>query len=158
METAGRQSIEWECQKLCNAFGYHLDQCDFESLGNLFLPDGVWNRHDHELRGPLQIREQLSKDGPKKSGPDMRAGMHFVTNFVPHAVSADEVNSTCYALVFSTRDPSEGVKNFDPLSNIQTILYSDCFKKTAQGWRFASRRGQYMMRSPGWPGTRPAAL
>ena len=158
MEISQRQSIEWECLKLCNAFGFHLDQCDFKSLGNLFLPDGVWTRNDHDLCGPLQISEQLSKDGPKKSGPDLRMGMHLVTNFVPHEVGAEQVNSTCYALVFSSRDPGEGVKRFDPMSNIQTILYYDCFKKTDQGWRFASRRGQYMMRSPGWPGSRPAAL
>src|SRR5687767_8323711 len=130
METAERQSIEWECLKLCNAFGFHLDQFDFESLGNLFMPDGVWNRHGHDLRGPSGIREQLAKDGPKKSGPAMRTGMHFVTNFVPHQVGADEVSSTCYALVFSSRDSREGVKSFDPLSNIQTILYSDRFKRT----------------------------
>ena len=98
------------------------------------------------------------KDGPKNGGPNIRTGMHFVTNFVPHEVDVDQVNSTCYALVFSSRDSSEGVKRFDPLSNIQTILYSDRFKKTAQGWRFASRRGQYMLRAPGWPGTQPAAL
>jgi hypothetical protein len=152
METAERQAIEWECLKLCNAFGFHLDQCDFHALSNLFAPDGVWTRHDHDLCGPPQIRDQLAKDGPKKSGPGMRTGMHFVTNFVPHEVGVDRVDSTCYALVISSRDPSEGVKRFDPSSNIQTILYSDRFQRTAQGWRFASRRGHYMLRSPGWPG------
>ena len=157
MEINERQSIEWECLKLCNAFGYYLDQFDFDALGNLFLPDGVWNRHGHELRGPQQIREQLLQDGPKKSGPAMRTGMHFVTNFVPHNVNANEVKSTCYALVFSSRDTTDGVKRFDPMSNIQTILYTDCFRKTPQGWRFASRSGDYKLRSPGWPGTQPAS-
>lgn len=152
MELAERQSIEWECQKLCNAFGYCLDQFDFESLGNLFLPDGVWSRHGHDLLGPKEILKQLTKDGPQKNGPTMRTGMHFVSNFVPHRVEANEVSASCYALVFSSRDSNEGVKRFDPMSNIQTILYSDRFKKTAQGWRFASRNGQYILRSPGWPG------
>jgi hypothetical protein len=157
MELSERHSIEWECQKLCNAFGYYLDQCDFDALGNLFLPEGVWNRHGHNLSGPQDIRDQLLKDGPKKSGPGFRTGMHFVTNFVPHQVEAGEVHSTCYALVFSSRDASEGVKRFDPMSNIQTIVYTDQFKKSPQGWRFASRSGQYMLRSPNWPGTHAAA-
>jgi hypothetical protein len=145
MESNQQASIEQDCSKLCTAFAYHVDHCEFEALVELFTPDGVFVRNGHSLEGQRAIRAAYAQRPPATT-------VHFITNFHVLELTATRVRASSYGLVLHATSVSKEVLPFDPMGAMRTLEFIDEFQLTPAGWRFSSRDARPVLQSLNWPG------
>ncbi|RUN75484.1 nuclear transport factor 2 family protein [Sphingomonas sp. TF3] len=139
-------SASFACERLCNAFSWHLDQRNFEALADLFTHDGVFVRNDEHLSGRAAILDAYAKR------PDVTT-VHFVNNFQLIALDSLSARGTVYNMVLhSPGEPVKAVRTFDPLSAIRVVWFQDDFAMVDGSWRFAYRHAHAVLQSPTWPG------
>lgn len=116
---------EREIERLLLDYAALNDAGEWDALAALFLPDGRMNRPtapDAFIEGQGAIREAF------RARP-ARASRHIVAN-MRVTVSGDEATAISQILLFTGAGTAPLVGS-----------YRDRLRKTAQGWRFAERRG-----------------
>ncbi len=120
-----RRAIEWDCARLINLYAALNDAAQWEDVAALYVENGIMTRPsapDVEIVGRTAILAAFTARPPRKT-------RHICGNIVIVAESATAARGTSAMLLF-TGQPAPLVGGF-----------TDRFALTADGWRFAERRG-----------------
>ena len=120
-----RRAIEADCARLVALYANLNDAARWEELAALYSDDGVMTRPsapDAPIIGRAAIRAAFTARPPRQT-------RHLCANVVIDVLSEDETLGSSAMVLFMP----EGA----PLVG----SFHDRFTRTAQGWRFAERRG-----------------
>lgn len=120
-----RQTIEWACARLINAYANLNDAADWPAVAALYADDAVMTRPtapDQPIIGRANILDAFQARPP-------RITRHICTNIVITAEDRDHARGESAMLLFT----GAGL----PLVG----TFHDRFTRTPEGWRFAERRG-----------------
>jgi hypothetical protein len=133
--------IERECSRLVLLFTELVDSGRYEQLREVFAPDGVFYRPAEPDRA-FTVDEVIASYRQRLSP---HVAMHLVTNVLITAESESSASGSARILFFAApteaaNEPGRGRK-----ATMQLVgRFSDRFVRTAQGWRFAQRRGEML--------------
>ena len=134
---------ERACERLSLQFGLFNDTGRFHELAELFVADGILVR-PLAPNAPLQGREAILRDFTDKlRGFTVR---HVFTNILIDVQSADQATGITYYTVYRQEFVPPPGQAFDFEGVVYLGEYHDTFRRTAEGWRFASRDGRIVMR------------
>lgn len=127
---------EKACENLIAKYCHLVDFGNASGIADLFAADGYWSGPGVEMVGQDQIRAGFSARQDVKR----RQSRHLCTNVLVQ-VDGDEATSLCYLLNFR-HDSQTGVAESPAPAGLPKYVgeYHDRFIRTADGWRFASRR------------------
>lgn len=137
-------AIERACEKLVLEFAACVDAQDFERLRDLFSADAGFARPtepDTLIRGPDNIvNAYLSR-------PRTRITQHLCSNIQITVLAPDRASGTTRVLLFlaDAAEPEVPGKGRKAAASQLVGRFDDQFVRTAQGWRFAERRGRLLM-------------
>lgn len=134
MDALQRMLIEHECQKLMVQYCHHLDHLDADGFAGIFTDDGMYK--PAALPAPMHGRSAILDW--IHAYPTDRLGRHFSTNALVEVVDEDHATGTSYAVVFREPQPREGEIS-TRVTPRSVAEYFDTFRRTPEGWRFASR-------------------
>jgi hypothetical protein len=120
-----RRAIEWECARLVSLYANLNDVADWEAVANLYAVDGAMARPtapDALIVGRAAILEAFRARPP-------RTTRHICANIVVDVEGPTAARAESAMLLFT----GSGA----PLVG----SFHDRFIQTAEGWRFAERRG-----------------
>jgi len=132
-------------QDLIALYGHTLDSGDVDSWIGLFMPDAVYALPTQVLEGQVAIREWI--EGLLAMRDSAMQPRHHTTNTLLLPESEDRVLGR--SMLFMTSQPrAVGTKAVVPAraaeedraSLTMAGLYGDIYTRTADGWRFQSRR------------------
>lgn len=126
LSAADRRAIEWDCARLINLYAQLNDAARWEEVAALYAPDGLMTRPtapDAPIIGRAAILAAFQARPP-------RTTRHICSNVVVTVDSATRARGSSAMLLFTAADAPPLVGGFD-----------DVFMLTADGWRFAERRG-----------------
>lgn len=133
MDALSRMAIEHECAALAHAFGYHLDQRDYEAVIALFTDDGVWKRYGVDLKG----REALLGAMNQRSLTQLTR--HLVTNVYFTEVREDRCRAVTTIVVFFNGDAVDTPALLPSTDSTVVMDFHDSFVRGPTGWRFEER-------------------
>lgn len=122
------------CRRLCVDYVHFIDACDFKAFSKLFTEDGLLELPARRMEGRAEIFGILSQR------PDSVVSLHFCTSTRIEQVSADEARGSTYAMIFRHEGDRPAVLPVPMDQPLSAGIYDDEFVKTADGWRFRSRR------------------
>ncbi|MEC7827038.1 MAG: nuclear transport factor 2 family protein [Actinomycetota bacterium] len=127
---------EKACEKLIAEYCHLVDFGNASAIADLFTVDGYWSGPGVEMVGQDQIRAGFSA----RQEVARRQSRHLCTNVLV-SVEEDEATSLCYLLNFR-HDSLTGIAESPAPAGLPKYVgeYHDRFVRTAEGWRFASRR------------------
>jgi hypothetical protein len=141
MNATERMTIEWACERLCRQYNIYSDLSDFDSLCALFTDDALFIRPtmpDVEIKSRAEILAAFSKRPPITV-------QHQMNNCVVDVQSPTEATGIC-VLAFLMAPGTDM-----PLPRIGGPIhfgeFRDRFVLTADGWKFAERRGRMVLKS-----------
>jgi ketosteroid isomerase-like protein len=129
-------AIEHECARLAYSYCHFIDNYDNEAFLQLWAEDGVWEPPNGPLRGQAEIRKHLAARA-------RTTGRHHCTNVIIDVIDAEHARGRSYFSFYAgAASAKEGGL---PVLGAPAVMgeYTDEFKLTAKGWRFA-RRGMAM--------------
>lgn len=121
-----RRAIEWECTRLINLYANLNDQARWEEVAALYSDDGLMTRPtapDAPIVGRAALLESF------RARP-ARISQHVCANIVVEVESETAASAYSVILLFTSKDGAPLIGS-----------YRDRFVRTAEGWRFAERRG-----------------
>ncbi|HEX7116702.1 MAG TPA: nuclear transport factor 2 family protein [Steroidobacter sp.] len=133
--------IERECTRLVLLFTEFVDSGRYERLRELFAPDGLFYRPGEPDRA-MRVDEVIDSYRMRLG---TNASMHLVTNILITPESDTTASGSVRILFYAapTDTPSESGKGRK--ATMQFVgRFDDRFVRTAQGWRFAERRGEIL--------------
>lgn len=136
------RDIEIDCTRLVLRFTDIVDAGRYEELAELFAPDGVFYR-PAEPDKPITGVDAIIDSYRKRQSPNVSA--HLLTNVLITAESVSTASGSTRILFFAAprdaaSEPGKGRK-----ATVQLVgRYTDRFVRTAEGWRFAERRGEML--------------
>lgn len=137
MDEATRRAIEADCTRLINLYALRNDAGDWDAVTALYAEDGLLTRPSAPDK-PIVGREAIL--AAFKARP-ARAGRHVCSNIVVDVESATRATAFSVILLFQGEASEDGgLPVRDPKGPL-VGWFRDRFVKTAQGWRFAERRG-----------------
>jgi len=137
VDEAIRRAIEWDCTKLINRYTLLNDAADWDAVAALYTEDGQMARPSAP-DSPVVGRDAIL--AAFRSRP-ARAARHVVSNIVVDVVSETEATALSIIVLYQGTDsPEGGLPIRDPKGPL-IGTYTDRLRKTAEGWRFAERRG-----------------
>jgi len=139
-----RVAIEHQCVQLNHAFAYYIDHGEFEDLIALFTEDGVFDRAGLVHRGHAELREGMSQRPPITT-------RHLLTNFYFDSVGPDAVTGTVYAMTYHAHGQLAGEPLVYGTANGRLLDMRDEYRRTPDGWRFASRIATPVFVPEVWP-------
>ena len=131
-----RAAIERECSRLAIRYTHLVDFGHAERITDLFTADGLWHDGQASHRGEAAIRAWF-KRRQEMSG---RLSRHVLSNHLIKVLDRDHATGTAYFLLFRhDGDPARAAR---PMAGQPVLLgsYEDEYVRTAEGWRFQSRR------------------
>ena len=136
------RAIEWDCQKVLRLYFRHVDQREYEAVGELFTEDAHWQAQGVTLKGRDEIVKALY---PALSEGTIR---HVYTNTIINAVDEDHAEVRSYNSIYYSAggrvEDSQGPLPFDGPHRIVDGQVS--MLRTADGWRIASLDSQTIFR------------
>jgi len=142
MSPEQRRAIEWECTRLINLYANLNDRGRWEEVVALYTEDGLMTRPtapDQPIVGRQALLDSFRARPP-------RAGRHVCANIVVTVEGPAQASAESRILLFTgTPDPDGGLPILDPGPPL-VGEYHDRFALTAEGWRFAERRGSLSFR------------
>lgn len=133
--------IERECTRLVLLFTEFVDSGRYQQLRELFAPDGSFYRPAEPDR-PMTVDDVIDSYRLRLG---TNASMHLVTNVLITPESDSTASGSARILFYAapTDAPSELGKG--RRATMQLVgRFADRFVRTAQGWRFAERRGEML--------------
>lgn len=134
MDAITRMLIEHECRKLSDLYCKHLDHRSPEEFANLYAEDAVYKPAVQP--DPIVSREKIL--AWFHTYPATRMVRHLSTNQVVEVIDENNAKGTSYAITFREPDPQEG-KISSQSTPRAVVEYVDTYKRTDDGWKFASR-------------------
>jgi len=138
-----RRAIEWECTRLINLYANLNDQGRWPDVAALYTEDGLMTRPtapDQAIVGRHALLASFVARPP-------RVSRHICANIVVTVESETRASACSNILLFTgTADADGGL----PIRDDGPPLvgeFHDVFALTADGWRFAERRGTLSFRS-----------
>jgi hypothetical protein len=137
-------AIERACERLVLEFAACVDAQDYARLRDLFTADASFARPtdpDTLIHGVDSIvNAYLSR-------PRTRVTQHLCTNVQITVQSAERASGTTRVLLFmaDAAEPEVAGKGRKAAASQLVGCFNDQFVLTAQGWRFAERRGRLLM-------------
>lgn len=137
MDDLNRLLAERQCERLIVEYCRLVDFGRAAEIADLFCEDGEWRGVDLHLHGREQIREWFTK----RQGVTRRVSRHVCTNVGVDVLSEDEAESVCYMINYR-HDRQEGDLALPVPVEVPKFIgeLHDRFRRTPEGWRFASRR------------------
>jgi 3-phenylpropionate/cinnamic acid dioxygenase small subunit len=128
-----RLTAEQEIRTLLARIAHLADDGDIDEYLDLWLPDATWERGDGDVRSGVEERRArvLEDRAAGVQGPGTRS-RHLSTTLGVELLDDDTARAFSYFLYL--RDTDE-----HPTLAL-TGRYVDEFRRTASGWRIASRR------------------
>jgi hypothetical protein len=132
-----RLAAEWACTKLINRYTLLNDAADWEAVAALYTVDGQMARPSAPDK-PVVGRDAIL--AAFKSRPP-RAARHVISSIVVDVESDTQASAICVIVLYQgTGEEKNGLPVRDPNGPL-IGTYTDTLRKTAEGWRFASRTG-----------------
>lgn len=131
---------EHACVMLCNAFHVYTDNFEHDRVLDLWAEGGIFY---HQQVGTLEGRDAIKAYLDCKSTYPLTR--HLVSNVTIDMIDADNAEGTCYITVFYS-EPTSVPAPLEP--PIALVTYKDTFRRTADGWRFATRRPRLTHTAP----------
>jgi len=120
-----RRAIEWDCARLVSLYANLNDTARWEDVAALYTEDGIMARPtspDAPIVGRAAILAAFRGRPPRKT-------RHLCSNVVIDVLSSTDACGESAMVLFTAEGP--------PLAG----SFHDRFVLTADGWRFAERRG-----------------
>jgi len=120
-----RRAIEWDCARLVARYANLNDAARWEEVAALYAEDGAMTRptaSDAPIVGRTAILAAFQGRPPRKT-------RHLCSNVVIDVLSSTDACGESAMVLFTAEGP--------PLAG----SFHDRFVLTADGWRFAERRG-----------------
>jgi hypothetical protein len=138
VDAVQRLVIENECRKLSLLYCRHLDHLDPSAFADLYAEDAVYKPAAvaEPIRGRSAIFDWISHY------PRDRLGRHISTNQMVEVTDDSRATGTSYAVVFREPDPEIG-RISTRVTPRSVVEYEDTYRRTEQGWLFASRRYRF---------------
>lgn len=124
-DAAERMAVEWECSRLIHLYANLNDAGHWEAVAGLYCETGLFARPtapDQPIYGRDRILAAFRARPP-------RATRHVCANVVIDVIDRDNARGESVMLLFTSAGP--------PVIG----GFRDRFVRTAEGWRFAERRG-----------------
>jgi hypothetical protein len=144
LTTAPAMMAFFELSRLNNAFAYFMDNGEFDSMIELFTPDGVFDRAGIVHHGHESLREGM-RERPKITT------RHLLTNFHLTSVGDDSAEAVVCAMVYHGPLPQDGEAVVYATDNGRVIEFHDKYTKTSSGWRISSRIARAIFTPKVWP-------
>lgn len=141
MNPTETMTIEWACEKLCRRYNLYSDLSDFDSLGALFTEDALFIRPtmpDVEFRGLADILAAFNKRPPVTV-------QHQINNCLVDVQSPTEATGICVLSFLMAPGADQALPRVG--GPIHFGEFRDRFVLTADGWKFAERRGRMILKS-----------
>jgi hypothetical protein len=138
-----RRAIEWECTRLINLYANLNDQGRWADVAALYTEDGSMTRPTAPDQ-PIAGREALLASFLARPP---RASKHICANIVVTVDSATRASALSNILLFTGKAAADGALPVRDDGPPLVGEYHDRFQLTADGWRFAERRGILSFRS-----------
>lgn len=138
---AERRAAEWDCERLIRRYALLNDAGEFEALVALFTEDGQFARPT-DPDNPLIGRDAILA---AFQGRTPRTTRHLVTNVVVDVEGSDAARAISYMTLFS--GPT-GALPLQAEGAVAVGAFHDTLRRTAEGWRFAARRGSVALTKP----------
>ena len=134
MDDLQRLVIEHACRKLTVLYCQHLDHLDPDAFASLFAEDAVYKSavEPKPIVGRPAVLEWIRRY------PAHRLARHVASNQLVEVIDADNAKGSSYAVVFREPDPQPGVLSAR-VTPRSVVEYTDTYRRTPEGWRFASR-------------------
>lgn len=130
--------IEHECAKLIIRYAALNDAGRWDEVAAMYIEDGRMNRPtapDDFVEG----REAILASFLARPA---RAAKHVCCNIVVTVQDADHATATSTILLFTGENADDGGLPFQSAKPPLVGSYDDRLVRTADGWRFAERRGR----------------
>lgn len=114
-----------DIQQLYGRYNFAIDFGDASGWAATFTPDGTFASGNGTFSGPEQL-EAFAKGFAERI-----KGRHWINNLVIDG-SSDGATGKCYLVLYRLGDGAPSV--------LTTAVYNDELKRTADGWRFKSRK------------------
>ena len=130
-----RMLIEHACARLQALYCIHADRRETEAFVQLFTKDASIKVPEH----PAFVGHEAIRWSIEALAALPVTMRHIMTNPVVEVTSAETATGLCYLTVWNSAAPADdnGWRPVEPPGTIGE--YSDTFRRTADGWRFASR-------------------
>ena len=141
MTEAEELLIERACEKLVARYTHWIDFGEAERVAELFAVDAVWEAEpDIRFAGRDQVRAMLGA----RQAMAQRRSRHVCTNLCIDVVDADHATGLVYLSLFRHDFPGADAPDLvAPMGPPVAVgQYRARFVRTAEGWRFASRRAE----------------
>lgn len=137
MDDLERLLAERACERLIMEYARRVDFGNASGIADLFVGDGRWQGTDLVLEGQDEIRGWFTE----RESVTRRVSRHLCVNVMVDVLSPDEAESLCF-LVNYRHDRREGDVSSPVPIEVPKYLgeLHDRFRRTPDGWRFASRR------------------
>lgn len=120
-------SIERECQRLVHQVALAIDAHRFDEVGDLFAPDGSFQRVNGDLlSGRLGISQGLRR-------PAEFVTIHHVSPTLVQVIGPAEARGTTSFVAYA---PTAG----GAVQALAAAFWDDAFVRTSEAWRIAARR------------------
>lgn len=135
------RAIEWDCAKVVQSFYACLDEKRYDDLGDLFAPDGVWNRLGKDLVGPEGIKQAMA-------GRHDWVTAHVLTNLMVEPVSEGEARTRQYVTLYRHEDVPANAGPLPVVMPIAVLCHRDTLVRIGADWRFKRKSSRAIMADP----------
>lgn len=136
MDDLERLLAERACERLIMEYARRVDFGNASAIADLFTEDGLWTGTDLRLDGREEIRAWFTE----RERLSRRVSRHLCVNVMVDVRSEDEADSVSF-LVNYRHDRRDGATGPVPMEVPKYVgELHDTFRRTPDGWRFASRR------------------
>jgi hypothetical protein len=137
MDDLQRVLAERACERLIVEYCRLVDYGNAGAIAGLFTEDATWEGTDLVLDGRDEIRAWFER----RAGVTRRVSRHVCTNVAVDVTSDDEAQSICL-LINYRHDRREGDMSLPVPADHPKYVgeIRDRFRRTPEGWRFASRK------------------
>ena len=142
-----KMGVAEACRGLVHRYAYLNDERDFEAIAAMFTTDGVLYRPsapDKPIQGRAAILAAL------QTRPATTATFHLCTDVLVEVVTAERATARSRILMLSgERAPGATVPDATTVKAPLPGTFEDELVLTAEGWKFASRKGGLWVRPAG---------
>ena len=145
MDDLERLLSERACERLIVEYCRLVDYGNAGAIADLFTEDGTWEGTDLLLNGRDEIRAWFER----REGITRRVSRHVCTNVGVDVLSPDEAQSVCL-LINYRHDRRDGDESMPVPADHPKYVgeLRDRFRRTPDGWRFASRKVEVAFARP----------
>ena len=150
MELSERHAIEWECAQNTIRFYNRLDGVRGEEAASLFATDGIWYREGDTsgFTGRDEIAAHvnaLPQRGQPDVAPEDKIVFHLVTNVEVTVIDAQTAEVRALTSVVPGKRGTNGAAG-STKGIVAVFPTLEVHKKTAEGWKIASKKTTQALR------------